>query len=60
MNIMQKNFNKVNLNNVLGLIGLYSFYFGAVTSHKIFFSCMSLVNNALRDQMKLLKTYVLN
>ena len=42
MNITQKLYNKIYLNDVLVLIFfIYTAYFGVVTFHKIFFLCIS-------------------
>ena len=43
MNCTQKLYNKIYLNDVLALIlfFLYTAYSGAITSHEMFFSCIS-------------------
>ena len=40
---MQKRYNKMHLNDLLGLYYfLYTVYFSVVTSHKMLFSCISM------------------
>ena len=42
MNITEKLFNRIHLNDVLALILFFKYivYLGVVTSHKILFSCI--------------------